>query len=78
MLIAKNEAYGDSAASPLRIFSRSSAIEAINVRIDDKLSRIARGKEYGTDDTVLDLIGYLVLKRILTEKDEDDISSTVH
>lgn len=65
MLLLKNQAYGDSATSPLRVFSRASAEEAILVRIDDKLSRIARGQEFGGDDTVLDLVGYLVLLRVL-------------
>lgn len=63
MLLAKNAAYGDSASKPLRVFSQASAEEALLVRIDDKLSRIARGHEYANDDTVLDLIGYLVLLR---------------
>lgn len=63
MLIAKNEAYGDSAIDPVRIFSRADPAEAIRVRIDDKLSRISRGKAAG-EDVVLDLIGYLVLLRI--------------
>lgn len=65
MLLAKNAAYGDSATAPLRVFSRASVEEAILVRIDDKLSRIARGHEFADDDTVLDLIGYLVLLRVL-------------
>ena len=34
------------------------------MRIDDKLSRLARGTDYADEDTVLDLIGYLVLLRI--------------
>lgn len=63
-LIEKNNAYGNSALEPVRIFSRSSAVEQINVRIDDKLSRIARGKEYAGDDTLKDLIGYLFLMMI--------------
>lgn len=64
MLIAKNRAYGDSAISPVRVFSRASAEEQILVRIDDKLSRIQRGHEHADDDTVLDLIGYLILLRV--------------
>ena len=64
MLLQKNAAYGDSATAPLRVFSRANAEEQILVRIDDKLSRIARGKEFDGDDTVLDLIGYLVLLRV--------------
>lgn len=64
MLLAKNKAYGDSALNPVRIFSKASPIEQIKVRIDDKLSRLARGKEYSGDDTIDDLIGYLVLLKI--------------
>lgn len=64
-LIAKNEAYGNSAAEPVRIFSRVDTLEQINVRIDDKLSRIARGKEYQGDDTEKDLCGYLILKMVI-------------
>lgn len=65
ILIAKNEAYGNSAAEPVRIFSKADPIEAIRVRIDDKLSRIAKGSEYPGDDTIIDLIGYLILLRCL-------------
>jgi hypothetical protein len=64
MLKAKNRAYGNSFADPVRIFSRVSPEEGLNIRIDDKLSRIARGKDAG-EDAELDLIGYLILKRVL-------------
>ena len=64
-LLAKNKAYGNSAAEPVRIFSKADPLEQINIRIDDKLSRIAKGNEYQGDDTELDLIGYLVLKRVI-------------
>jgi len=64
-LLEKNRAYGNSAADPVRIFSRVDALEQINVRIDDKLSRLARGHEFAGDDTELDLIGYLILKRAI-------------
>lgn len=70
MLIAKNRAYGDSALDPVRIFSKHDAIEQIYVRIDDKLSRVQRGHEYPGDDTILDLVGYLVLLLIAKERDE--------
>lgn len=62
MLLQKNAAYGNSASDPLRIFSRCDAVEAINVRMDDKLSRMARGSNAG-EDAEWDLMGYLVLKR---------------
>ena len=68
MLKAKNRQYGNSFADPVRIFSRVSPEEALLIRIDDKLSRIARGNDAG-EDTVLDLIGYLVLLRVLGRAD---------
>ena len=64
LLIWKNRSYGNSALAPLRIFSKASAKEQILVRIDDKLSRIARGNNFGSEDTIEDLIGYLVLLKI--------------
>lgn len=63
-LCEKNRLYGDSAISPKRIFSRCDAIEQLNVRIDDKLSRLASGQLDDTEDAELDLLGYLVLKRV--------------
>lgn len=64
MLIEKNIAYGDSALNPVRVFSRDMDASAqLLVRLDDKLSRIARGSAAG-EDAVLDLLGYLVLYRI--------------
>ncbi len=49
MLLAKQTAYGCSATNPLRIFSRADPEEQIRVRIDDKLSRLARGSAAGED-----------------------------
>lgn len=65
MLIEKNKLYGDSATNPVRIFSKASATEQILVRIDDKLSRLVRGEAAG-EDAVLDLMGYLVLLRVVS------------
>lgn len=70
LLLEKNKSYGNSAAEPMRIFSKVSPLEQINVRIDDKLSRFAKGHEYPGDDTELDLIGYLILKRAIKRKEE--------
>lgn len=67
LLIAKNKAYGDSALNPIRVFSKSDRIEQLNVRIDDKISRIQRGTEFEDEDTERDLIGYLILKLIAKE-----------
>jgi hypothetical protein len=64
MLLAKNARYGNSALEPLRVFSRASTEEQINVRLDDKLSRLARGSGEETEDVEQDICGYLILKRV--------------
>ena len=70
MLLEKNKAYGDSALSPIRIFSKLEASSSIKVRIDDKLSRIRNvGVTEDTEDSVRDLIGYLVLLLVAIEKE---------
>lgn len=61
MLARKNKAYGDSALQPIRIFSMALAEEQIRVRLDDKLSRLMRGHEYGDEDTIVDIAGYMIL-----------------
>lgn len=63
LLLGKNAAYGNSAADPVRIFCKADPLTQIDVRIDDKLSRLMRGHEYPGDDTEADLLGYLLLKR---------------
>lgn len=68
MLQEKNYAYGDSALDPVRIFSKANATEQLLVRIDDKLSRFARGNSYPGDNDINDLIGYLVLLKIAKER----------
>lgn len=60
MLKSKNAAYGNSALDPVRVFSKADSSEQIRVRLDDKLSRLARGSAAG-EDVVHDLLGYLVL-----------------
>ena len=69
MLISKNAAYGDSALNPVRIFSRADPLAQIDVRIDDKLSRIVRGTAAG-EDVYLDLTGYLLMRRIAQKRIE--------
>lgn len=81
ILVEKNVKYGNSAIDPVRIFSSCNPDEQLNVRIDDKLSRVARGKGKDDEDVSLDIIGYLVLKRVyktlkdsgyLDQEDEQD------
>jgi hypothetical protein len=72
MLEEKNRAYGNSAADPVQIFSKSDSIEQIRVRIDDKLSRIARGRALVGEDTVKNLIGYLAIYLAVQDSEETD------
>lgn len=70
LLLEKNRAYGDTANDPPQIFSKLSPKEGILARIDDKLSRIKTvGLNDQTEDTLLDLIGYLILYRVQCRKD---------
>ena len=65
LLLSKNEKYGNSALKPVTVFSKLNSAEAIKARIDDKLSRIANtGLNDATEDTLDDLIGYLLLLKI--------------
>ena len=69
LLIRKNEAYGDSALEPDNIFSKLDSAQAICARIDDKLSRIKNvGLDDKTEDTLDDLIGYMILLKIARER----------
>lgn len=69
MLLKKNADYGNSALDPVRIFSKADAEEQIKVRIDDKLSRLAgAGEKNFTEDTVMDLVGYLILLMVKMEE----------
>lgn len=70
LLLQKNKAYGNSALEPLRIFSKSDSIEQINVRLDDKLSRLLRGSlenvenDIAMEDVESDIVGYIILKKV--------------
>lgn len=65
LLKSKNKAYGNSALKPAKIFSQLDATESLCARIDDKLMRIKnRGITDATEDTVDDLIGYLLLLKM--------------
>jgi len=64
LLLEKNRKYGNSALEPSRIFAKSSPVEQIKVRLDDKLTRIKNQAGDEDEDVVQDLMGYLVLLRV--------------
>jgi hypothetical protein len=63
LLKTKNTKYGNSIFNPVNVFSKLPPEDQIAVRLDDKISRIVRGLEED-EDPDLDMIGYLILKRI--------------
>lgn len=72
LLFTKNEEYGNSISNPIRIFSlESSALPGLDTRIDDKLSRIRCAVKLGLknslDESIIDLIGYLVIRKAITD-----------
>ena len=68
LLITKNQSYGNSFAEPINIFSKQPPEEQLAIRIDDKLNRLAKGSTFQNEDTILDLIGDLVLLRVLANQ----------
>lgn len=72
LLVNKNEAYGDAALQPLKVFSNANAEWGIRMRIDDKLKRIQSvGLNDHTEDTLMDLVGYLILLMISRDERHD-------
>ena len=70
LLVHKNQAYGDSALNPLRVFSKASLKEQLLVRLDDKVSRLARGSAAG-EDVAADMLGYLLLVSIAEKRERE-------
>jgi len=74
LLVMKNNAYGNSALEPINVFSKGNAVESLCARIDDKLSRIKNtGLNDLTEDTLLDLSGYMVLLIIAKRNEKRNI-----
>lgn len=75
LLIEKNKAYGDSATNPkIRVFSKHLKLtDGLRSRIDDKLNRISNigFDSKFNEDTLKDLIGYLILLYIAENENKD-------
>lgn len=61
-LKGKNKSYGGNVFNPLQVNKTMTNTDMIDVRISDKISRITRGEQYGSDNDFTDLAGYLVLR----------------
>jgi hypothetical protein len=78
LLQAKNRSYGNSFADPINIFAKDlTPHQQCSVRLDDKIKRIANGTTEMNEDTVQDLIGYLVLLRILERFEKEKIEEAL-
>jgi len=78
LLVRKNDAYGDSALEPLGVFSSATASSGIKIRLDDKLKRIANaGIVEDTEDTLIDIAGYIILLIIAKENESNDIQKRI-
>ena len=74
LVMKKNEQYGDSAITPLKIFCKSDNYNQIEARLDDKCNRLKNLKvdDASYKDTVVDIMGYLCLL-IISKGWEKDI-----
>lgn len=73
LLLEKNRNYGDAAINPSNVFSNGDPLESLGARIDDKLMRIKNvGINNDTEDTLMDLIGYLILYKVAMIKEVQD------
>ena len=63
-LLEKNKQYGNSVGNPIRVFAKEhGSQELLRIRMDDKLSRLARGNDSmeADEDVIKDLAGYCIL-----------------
>jgi len=59
---------------PANIFSQANAIDSLSARIDDKLMRIKNKGIYdATEDTLKDLVGYLLLLLMAIETRDKEL-----
>ncbi len=74
LLIEKNTAYGHSVFKPIDKFGiRIPPIESILARMADKEARIAnKGFNDQTEDTLKDLIGYMILLYVVVKIQEQN------
>ena len=78
LLLQKNARYGGASLEPVNIFSKCNSVTSIKARIDDKLKRIqTSGPIDDTEDTLLDLTGYLILLMIAKDNESHNIQERI-
>ena len=67
LVVGKNTMYGNSLHNPINVFQKDK-VQGLLGRLDDKLNRIKTvGINDNTEDTVDDLIGYLIHLNIMKD-----------
>ena len=78
LLLQKNAKYGDASLDPINVFFSGNSVSSIKARIDDKLKRMqTSGPLDDTEDTLLDLTGYLILLMIAKDNESHDIQERI-
>jgi len=67
LLLRKNKKYDNSAFESVNIFSNQNAVEKVRGRIDSKIKRIQKSDPDDQEDSIMDLIGYLIILKILEQ-----------
>jgi nitrous oxide reductase len=77
LVMEKNKQYGDSVLDPVRVFSKAPVNEQIMVRLDDKLSRLARGNDSieSDEDIFKDIMGYCAFALIALRRRKENSGS---
>lgn len=77
LLLEKNKRYGNSALNPQNIFYKGDSTQSIEIRLDDKLSRIKNNNGNLRVNDVSDIIGYCVLLLISMGATKKDIEKLI-
>lgn len=64
MQLYKNRKYGNAALEPLHVFFKGDASDSIDIRLDDKLSRIKNNDGKCSNNDLADFVGYVMLKLV--------------
>lgn len=77
LLLEKNKRYGDSALNPQNVFYKGNATQSIEIRLDDKLSRIKNNNGNLRVNDISDIIGYCVLLLISIGATKKDLEKLI-
>lgn len=77
LLLEKNRRYGDAALNPQNIFYKGNSTQSIEIRLDDKLSRIKNNNSNLRVNDISDIIGYCILLLISIGATKKDLEKLI-